>query len=345
MAERKKCAPECNCGRHHHIVRTRYEKQCVECGAGFTAKRADTRYCSGDCHRKAYERANREHIREIKRDYQQRHREHERARNAEWQSDPANAERGRERKRLLAGEVKADPERAAIQRERNKAYYQKNRDRLLEQARQKRLREGNAAKYRSQHGADWDDIFTAFWEAQEGKCYLCGAGLDREGDRAIHLDHDHSCCPLGRTCERCRRGLACKNCNHILGIAKDDFAQLRRIADALERASLEVAERMRKPRAAREGVVYEVACRECGSAFTATRRDAIFCSSKCYDKYRHRERRAKPDHPRTCRVCGEQFTGASWATYCSLACSGRASRIRRGLRVESLVPTVGETPS
>src|SRR5258708_40201282 len=61
----------------------------------------------------------------------------------------------------------------------------------------------------------------AMWQAQDGCCYLCGGKLDPKTE-AIHLDHDHSCCPPIRSC-------------------------LRRMADALEAA--QVAFRQRKTEA------------------------------------------------------------------------------------------------
>jgi hypothetical protein len=49
-----------------------------------------------------------------------------------------------------------------------------------------------------------------------------------------HLDHDHRCCPRGKSCQYCRRGLACPECNQLIGLAHDDPDRLRRIAANLE---------------------------------------------------------------------------------------------------------------
>lgn len=89
------------------------------------------------------------------------------------------------------------------------------------------------------HGLRPED-WAALWEAQGGRCYLCGTGLV-EGK--IHVEHDHSCCPEGRSCQVCRRGLACGTCNRSIALAADDPGRLRRMADALEAAKLAVAER------------------------------------------------------------------------------------------------------
>src|SRR5580693_3712901 len=56
----KNCPPGCGCGKHVHVVRTFYDKQCLECGGPFVAKRVDARFCSGSCHRQWYERENKD---------------------------------------------------------------------------------------------------------------------------------------------------------------------------------------------------------------------------------------------------------------------------------------------
>ena len=80
------------------------------------------------------------------------------------------------------------------------------------------------------------------WQEQDGKCYLCGKPLD-ELDR-ICIEHDHRCCGPDRSCEMCRRGLACNPCNAIVGLAGEDPDALRRIADALEIARLKVTQKI-----------------------------------------------------------------------------------------------------
>lgn len=124
-----------------------------------------------------------------------------------------------------------------------RAYYAANRDRILarqrELAPQKRDR-GRIRQQRHRHGMRPED-WSALRDAQDGRCYLCGDVLV-VGETDV--DHDHACCGPGRSCPVCRRGLACHQCNIIIGWAQDDPARLRRIADALEIAKREVAERM-----------------------------------------------------------------------------------------------------
>jgi Recombination endonuclease VII len=45
----------------------------------------------------------------------------------------------------------------------------------------------------------------------DGKCWVC-----RKAD-ATEIDHDHSCCPLGKRCEKCARGAVCHSCNVAIG--------------------------------------------------------------------------------------------------------------------------------
>jgi hypothetical protein len=79
------------------------------------------------------------------------------------------------------------------------------------------------------HGPDIHEAVDAMWLAQEGRCYLCRKQL--EPGRRTHIDHDHTCCGPRRSCARCRRGLACDNCNVVLSRVNDDPDLLRKIAD------------------------------------------------------------------------------------------------------------------
>jgi Recombination endonuclease VII len=63
--------------------------------------------------------------------------------------------------------------------------------------------------------------FEALVTKQKGKCANpeCGA-IDAPQER-LHVDHDHSCCAGRKTCGKCIRGLLCRRCNTILGMAED----------------------------------------------------------------------------------------------------------------------------
>lgn len=60
---------------------------------------------------------------------------------------------------------------------------------------------------------------------QGGGCAICH-GVNQNETR-LSVDHDHSCCPGGRSCGACVRGIICHRCNRLLGFAGDDPEVLR----------------------------------------------------------------------------------------------------------------------
>ncbi len=142
-----------------------------------------------------------------------------------------------EQKRVYQAEYrKRNREKANAQ---HRAWRARNADKVREwNARDRETKRLSQA--RRNHGMGPQD-WTALWESQDGRCYLCGADLV---DGKIHIDHDHSCCGPNRSCRICRRGLSCGMCNHAIGMAGDDPDRLRRMADALEAAKRDVAARM-----------------------------------------------------------------------------------------------------
>ncbi len=71
-------------------------------------------------------------------------------------------------------------------------------------------------------------------EDQGNKCAACGTSIPGGKFNSWQLDHDHSCCPRGRSCERCRRGFLCAPCNLALGCVKDSIEHLLRLAAYLQ---------------------------------------------------------------------------------------------------------------
>jgi hypothetical protein len=55
-------------------------------------------------------------------------------------------------------------------------------------------------------------------KSQGNKCDVCGDNLT-----VPFVDHNHACCPGGKSCGKCVRGLLCRSCNMLLGFAKDDI--------------------------------------------------------------------------------------------------------------------------
>lgn len=68
--------------------------------------------------------------------------------------------------------------------------------------------------------------FRDMYESQDGKCAICSTSFTSRS--SIHVDHDHSCCPGGKSCGSCVRGLLCRNCNTMIGMANDSVDILKR---------------------------------------------------------------------------------------------------------------------
>ncbi|MFE6636055.1 endonuclease domain-containing protein [Streptomyces tendae] len=74
----------------------------------------------------------------------------------------------------------------------------------------------NAERVRLRHYNVTREFVEQLLLIQEGKCAICGAPAPAEV--TMHIDHDHACCPVGRSCGACVRGLLCNRCNyHGLG--------------------------------------------------------------------------------------------------------------------------------
>jgi len=141
----------------------------------------------------------------------------------------------------------ARPRRMPQTPEQRREYHRKyqpawralNRDKIRRQERARRAKNPG----RDMHGRWIKEDRAAMWEAQDGRCYLCGDEMS--ASEKIDIDHDHSCCPQNRSCWTCRRGLAHHRCNVLIGYAGDDPALLRRIASALEAAQIAFKQRQR----------------------------------------------------------------------------------------------------
>lgn len=67
-------------------------------------------------------------------------------------------------------------------------------------------------------------------EKQHNSCAICG--VEDNGPKRHHIDHKGDCCPHRDSdgkkvpnntgCSECRRGLLCRSCNLLLGLAKED---------------------------------------------------------------------------------------------------------------------------
>ena len=95
-------------------------------------------------------------------------------------------------------------------------------------------REFRKAKERARKYGLTPERLAAMLEEQGGRCAICRAA-DPGGRGSWHIDHDHSCCPGGRSCGKCVRSLLCSQCNVGLGSFRDDVGRLRQAIDYLER--------------------------------------------------------------------------------------------------------------
>ena len=215
------------------------------------APRPDARYCSKACRSRGYYRENREASLARSRAWMQANPEKRQEALARF------AERHPDNGKKRYARLKADPERYAAAQERLHQHYLEHKDDYLERARRQRERFPTKA-YSYKHGCDWDELIAELWHKQDGKCYLCEAPLDLDEYRGVQLDHDHSCCPLGRSCANCRRGLACQPCNKLIGLARDDPDRLRRIAGNLEVANTLVRRRMKETDREKRGVLFDL---------------------------------------------------------------------------------------
>lgn len=68
---------------------------------------------------------------------------------------------------------------------------------------------------------------------EQGGCAICKTDKPAE-KKGWHVDHDHSCCAAGWSCEKCRRGVLCHRCNSGLGLFLDRADLLRAAADYLD---------------------------------------------------------------------------------------------------------------
>lgn len=175
--------------------------------------------------------ANPDRVREYQRQYRERNREKLREYQREYQR-AWRAQNPEKVKEISRRNQAKNPGRANEQR---RAWRARNPDREREQQRAYR-----AQHPWRQHAQFSAEDYAAMWDAQDGRCYLCGKEMT---PKSVRIDHDYSCCPRNASCRICRRGLAHHRCNIAIGQAGEDPAQLRRMADALEAAQMAVAQR------------------------------------------------------------------------------------------------------
>lgn len=222
MPGSKPCEPGCDCPKHDGRNRGRRCLPGCDCGR-------HTR--SGPPRKTAEEKA----------EYHQNYREERREEAREYARNyrAENPEKVKEANRKW---VEANRD---YSRERNRKWRADNRDKAFE---------SKLARRHDMTLVDWQE----WWDAHGGRCYLCGDPLD--GVKAV-IDHDHACCPKNRSCAKCRRGLACGNCNSLVGFAGDDPDRLERIVANFRIAADAAQKRIGKPAQAELFDINEAASR------------------------------------------------------------------------------------
>lgn len=103
---------------------------------------------------------------------------------------------------------KENPRATVINRKKNKEWRDANKPYLIEKSKGKNYSYYGVTK-------EW---YESKFVAQNGKCDLCGIPYEFSGKKRMSIDHNHDCCPTGRGCDKCRRGLLCTKCNTRLGV-------------------------------------------------------------------------------------------------------------------------------
>ena len=168
------------------------------------------------------------------------HRKYQRKIRAEIKQDPERYALYKEKLRLASKKYRKDnPQKAkdAVNASTRKRYHSDPEFRrasyLRSQVAQKkryhsdsehRARLIEKRKY-SKYGLTPDDYFEML-EAQDYKCLVCGVKHKEGKTTKLHVDHCHE---TGKV-----RGLLCMHCNLAAGFAKDDPVRLRSLADYLE---------------------------------------------------------------------------------------------------------------
>jgi len=225
-----KCAPGCTCGRHS---RTAYVgKSCppgCECGRhegtgsrkcepGCTCSRHGRGACPPGCTCGKHSSEGKSHAVKC----------------------PEGCACGRHRRTRVSQEEKNRRARERYrdnvdkERDRRARYNDEHRDERREKwreyARGQRAVRGPEMERKRRHGLRLED-WARILDEQGGRCCYCRRPLDPENAKVTAVDHDHSCtCGPRKSCSACRRGIACTNCNVIVGMAHDDPDRLDSIA-------------------------------------------------------------------------------------------------------------------
>lgn len=148
---------------------------------------------------------------------------------------PLSSENGRYRKNSKEFESWC----RSCRRESNRKYRTSRSDHYNEVSRlwriknQERLREYQRIRNLRRNGLTVE-AYESLLSAQGGVCAIC---KEPPGEKSLHIDHDHTCCPYDRwrgCCGKCVRGLLCDRCNLGVGYFRDEPRLLRDAAEYVE---------------------------------------------------------------------------------------------------------------
>lgn len=108
-------------------------------------------------------------------------------------------------------------------RQRSKTWRENNPAKKVESDRRQQLRKMGVT-------LEW---FQEKLKKQRNRCAICRKPAGSDGRQNLGIDHDHTCCSVNSTCEKCRRGLLCVNCNLMIGSAFDNPKILEAAAEYL----------------------------------------------------------------------------------------------------------------
>jgi hypothetical protein len=114
-----------------------------------------------------------------------------------------------------------NPDAPLTQNERNKRFYHNHKEKEI--ARNAEYHRNNKEhvnrRVRNRRHGITQEQYDKKIEEQDKRCAICR----KEFEGTPHVDHNHSCCPNLKSCDKCRRGLLCKDCNLGLGRFKDSI--------------------------------------------------------------------------------------------------------------------------
>lgn len=117
-------------------------------------------------------------------------------------------------------------------KEYQREWYRRNRDRqnALRRARYASDEDVRLSRTAERYKLNLDQLKALLTRAN-WSCEICGIRFEvlngsPYDQTAMCIDHDHNCCSTNYTCGKCVRGVLCRNCNSMIGFARDQTDRL-----------------------------------------------------------------------------------------------------------------------